>query len=149
VKRTKALEAAAEHLEEWTNRLLIAQAGGDRAAADLAEQLVSAYAALVVDLQRAQVAGDPDMSSNDLVGSRPMHTLTTGDYVTERDGGINYFYAVAWHRQHDTIVWEATVERKGVSPRVVQGTIQTAGEDSDVEAVVKESIHQTIEQGCI
>ena len=56
MKEALTLEAAVKHLEDWTERLMVARASANAPEADMAERLVGAYGVLVTDIWRDQEA---------------------------------------------------------------------------------------------
>jgi hypothetical protein len=59
----------------------------------------------------------------------------TGEYTTQRHGGLTYSYDATWTRSGTRIIWSATVSRNGEHKGQPSGTIQSAIELEPVAAV--------------
>ena len=70
----------------------------------------------------------------------------SGEYVTQRDGGIRYTYHGSWWAENDSVIWRVQVWKEGVLKGEPDGRIQSSPKD-DIRAVVTGVIERSIEKG--
>ena len=76
-----------------------------------------------------------------------MATITTGKYITQRDGGVKYSYAVSWHRTGPNVYWVARVRRDGPLVGAPSGKIDDfRGTNEDAARLVQERVKSAIQQ---
>ena len=68
-----------------------------------------------------------------------------GDYKTQRDGGLTYYYKAMWIRRGKDVLWRATVRFKTRHVGDIEGRVVNAPSDSEVSPLVQAQIASHIE----
>jgi len=68
-----------------------------------------------------------------------------GDYKTQRDGGVTYYYEAMWIRRGKEVLWRAKVRRKTWHVGDIEGRIPNAPPDGQVTPLVEAKIAADIE----
>ena len=69
----------------------------------------------------------------------------SGQYTSERDGGIKYTYYASWEKKQDAIIWSAKVRRDGSLAGTPGGQILNA-DQIDMESAVRRLVETSIEE---
>ena len=68
-----------------------------------------------------------------------------GDYKTQRDGGLIYFYEAMWLRRGTDVLWRAKVRLKTRHAGDIEGRIVNAPSDEEISPLVEAQIASDIE----